>query len=83
MHTIKNFIDAAHLQQTQQPDITQEQIPLKSEHQLISLSLSLMQKMLSLQPKLIKVFYVFPEVDKIFMTAFTALESEPIQQKVS
>ena len=26
---------------------------------------------------------MFPEVDKIFLTAFTALESEPIQQKVS
>lgn len=37
-----------------------------------------MQKMLSLQPKLIRVFYEFREVDKIFMTAFTALESEPI-----
>lgn len=42
-----------------------------------------MQKMLSLQPNLINVFYEFPNVDKMFMTVFTALETESIQQKVS
>ena len=38
-----------------------------------------MQTMLSLQPNLINVFYEFPNVDKIFMTVFTALETEAIQ----
>ena len=42
-----------------------------------------MQKMLSLQPNLINVFYEFPNVDDIFMTIFTAIETEYIQQQVS
>ena len=68
-----------HLQQTQGAQLNQQQISLKNETHLIQLSLQLMQKMLSLQPNLIRVFYEFPNVDKIFMTVFTALETESIQ----
>jgi hypothetical protein len=42
-----------------------------------------MQKMLSLQPNLIHVFYEFPNVEGIFMTVFTSIETESIQQHVS
>ena len=68
---------------TQAESLNEQQISLKIETHLVQLSLQLMQKMLLLQPALINVFYEFPNVDKIFMTVFTALETESIQQKVS
>lgn len=67
----------------QQRELEQGSRTLKNDLHLISLSLGLMQKMMFLQPKLMKVLSMFPDIERVFKIVFFDISVEKIQQKFS
>ena len=76
----QNYIVSVELQQRQQRAATGTRLLMNDTH-LISISLSLMQKLMFLYQRLMRVFSEFPKINQVIEIAFIKLRNERIQAK--